>query len=84
MMPETSKAARIEVFSARRFPSEWTSEAMLLDSVHAVDSTLVEVEGRWWLFTNMSPHAAIRNYDELYAFHAPTPFGPWRLIVEIP
>ncbi len=77
MMPETSNAARIEVFSARRFPFEWTPEATLLESLHAVDATLVEVEGRWWLFTNISPHAAIRNYDELHAFHGPTPLGPW-------
>jgi hypothetical protein len=77
MMPETSNAARIEVFAARRFPCEWTPEAALLESLHAVDATLVEVEGRWWLFTNISPHPAIRNYDELHAFHGPTPFGPW-------
>ena len=50
---------------------------MLFDSLQAVDATLVIVEGRWWLFTNVSPHPAVRNYDELYAFHGPTPFGPW-------
>ena len=77
MMPETSNATRIEVFSARQFPSEWTPEAVLFESVHAVDATLVSVEGRWWLFTNVSPHPAIRNYDELHAFHGPTPLGPW-------
>ena len=77
MMPESSRASRIQVFSARQFPWEWTPEAVLFDSLHAVDSTLVSVEGRWWLFTNVSPHPAIRNYDELYAFYAPTPFGPW-------
>ena len=77
MMPESSKASRIEVFSARQFPWEWTPEAVLFDSLQAVDSTLVAVEGRWWLFTNVSPHPAIRNYDELFAFYGPTPFGPW-------
>jgi hypothetical protein len=77
MMPESSNAARIEVFSARQFPFEWTPEAILFESVHAVDATLVSVEGRWWLFANVSPHPTIRNYDELHAFHGPTPFGPW-------
>ena len=76
MMPESSKASRIEVFSARQFPWEWTPEAVLFDSVHAVDSTLVSVEGRWWLFTNVSPHPAIRNDDELYAFHGPDSVWP--------
>jgi hypothetical protein len=77
MMPETSNAARIEVFSARRFPFEWTPEAVLFESLHAVDSTLLLVDDMWWLFTNISPHPDARNYDELYAFHGPTPFGPW-------
>ena len=77
MMPESSKACRLEIFSARQFPCEWTTEAVLFDSLRAVDSTLVEIEGRWWLFTSMSPHPTINNYDELYAFHGPSPFGPW-------
>lgn len=77
LMPESSNAARIEVFSARRFPFDWTLEAVLFNSLRAVDSTLVEVEGRWWLFTCQTPHPDLRNYDELYAYHAPTPFGPW-------
>ena len=77
MMPESSKASLIEVFSAREFPFDWTPEAVLFDSLEAVDSTLVMLEGRWWLFTNISAHPATHNYDELYAFHGPTPFGPW-------
>jgi hypothetical protein len=77
LMPESSNAERIEVFAARRFPYDWTLEAVLFNPVRAVDSTLVEVEGRWWLFTNQSAHPQLRNYDELYAYHGPTPFGPW-------
>jgi hypothetical protein len=77
MMPESSNAARIEVFAARRFPFDWTLETVMFSSMRAVDSTLVEVEGRWWLFTNQWPHPQVRNSDELYAYHGPTPFGPW-------
>jgi hypothetical protein len=77
LMPESSNATRIEVFAARRFPFDWTLETVLFNPFRAVDSTLVEVEGRWWLFTNQSPHPDVRNYDELYAYHAPTPLGPW-------
>ena len=77
MMPESSKGGRIEVFAARKFPFEWTPESVLFDEVEAVDSTLVKVEERWWLFTSMSMHSPTPNYDELYAFHGPTPFGPW-------
>jgi hypothetical protein len=77
MMPESSRAGRTEVFVARKFPFEWTTEAVLFDGVSAVDSTLVQLDDRWWLFTNISAHPQVSNYDELHAFHAPTPFGPW-------
>jgi hypothetical protein len=77
MMPESSKASRIEILSASEFPFGWTQESVLFDRVHAVDSTLVEVDQRWWLFTNISTDAGTHNYDELYAFYGPTPIGPW-------
>ena len=77
LMPESFDASRIEVFAARRFPFDWTLESALFNPVRAVDSTLVEVEGRWWLFTSQTPHPEVRNFDELYAYHGPTPLGPW-------
>jgi hypothetical protein len=77
LMPESSNAGRIEVFAARRFPFDWTLEAVLFNPLRAVDSTLVEIEGRWWLFTSQAPHPKVANYDELYAYYGPTPFGPW-------
>ena len=77
LMPESSNATRIEVFAARRFPFDWTLDTVLFNRLRAVDSTLVEVEGRWWLFTSESPHPAVANYDELYAYYGPTPLGPW-------
>jgi hypothetical protein len=77
LMPESSNATRIEVFAARHFPFDWTLESVLFNPLRAVDSTLVEIDGRWWLFTSESPHPEVRNYDELYAYYGPTPLGPW-------
>lgn len=77
LMPESSNASRIEIFAAQQFPWEWTLEAVLFNPIQAVDSTLVDVGGRWWLFTSVSSHPAVRLYDELYAFYGPSPFGPW-------
>jgi hypothetical protein len=77
MMPESSRAGRIEVFAASKFPFEWSPEAVFFDGLNAVDSTLIAIEGRWWLFTNIAAHPRSLNYDELYAFHGPSPLGPW-------
>jgi hypothetical protein len=45
--------------------------------VYAVDATLVDVNGSWWMFANMTVEGAV-NTDELHIFQAPSPFGPWR------
>ncbi len=49
MVPESSQAGRVELFRAARFPLEWESAGVLLDGVCAVDATLFEHGGRWWM-----------------------------------
>ena len=77
MIPETGAARRIELYRATDFPGGWTPEEVLLDDVYAVDATVAEIDGRWWMFANIAPDGT-RNYDELHVFHAPSPHGPWQ------
>jgi methionyl-tRNA formyltransferase len=77
MIPETGAARRVELYRATDFPRGWTPEHVLLDGVYAVDATLAEIDGRWWMFANIA-RDGVRNYDELHVFHAPAPHGPWR------
>jgi hypothetical protein len=76
MIPETGNKRRVELYRARAFPFDWQPEAVLLDGLYAVDATLAEIDGRWWMFANVGVEGAL-NYDELCIFHAPTPLGPW-------
>jgi hypothetical protein len=76
MIPETGSARRVEVYRASGFPFAWRPEAVLLDGLYAVDATLFETDGLWWMFANVGVEGAL-NYDELWLFHAPTPMGPW-------
>lgn len=76
MTPESAAVGKVQLFRATRFPYEWEHAADLLDGVTAVDPTLVEVDGRWWMFVatgapGVEP-AALRLYS------APSPLGPWR------
>jgi hypothetical protein len=76
MLPETRANRTVELYRATAFPDAWTREAVLFEDVHAVDATLLERAGRFWLFVNMSLRGA-NIQDELYLYHAASPLGPW-------
>ena len=77
MIPETRSQQTIELYRSTSFPFEWELEKVLLEGVRAVDATLAEVDGTWWMFAGAGVEGASSN-DELYLFSADTPLGPWR------
>lgn len=73
-VPETARAATVEAWRCVRFPDQWVRHATLLADVALLDPTIVEWQGRWWLFGTRRE----RNPDaELWAWHADHPLGPW-------
>lgn len=76
LLPETSEAGRVELYRATHsVPNSWELEQVLLDDVRLVDSTVVQIDGRWWLFA-----CRVRQDSEwmdLVLYHAPSPLGPW-------
>jgi len=75
MLPESSDSGRSVLWRCTRFPDVWTQEAVALEAaLH--DASVVEVEGRWWLFACQAPQGAL-PYDELHLYHAASPLGPW-------
>jgi hypothetical protein len=77
MLPETAANGAIELYRAVSFPDEWELDAVLVRDVRAVDPTLIEHEGRLWLFANIAVRGASIN-DELFLFSAPSVRGPWQ------
>ncbi|MEZ5958990.1 MAG: hypothetical protein R3C30_00995 [Hyphomonadaceae bacterium] len=78
MIPESSAAGVVEVWQATDFPHGWTRVATPLSGVSAADSSLLEWNGRWWLFTNLDRSGSGDHRSELHVFHAPDPIaGPW-------
>jgi hypothetical protein len=73
-MPETFQAEEVRLYRAVRFPDEWELVATPLTGLGALDPTVVEFEGRWWLFCTIE--GAHAN-SKLYAFHASEPAGAW-------
>ena len=76
MIPESADANRIELYRARRAPSEWELDSVLIEGAAFTDCTIAEIEGRWWLFTNTAA-AGASYWDELHLYHASSPMGPW-------
>jgi hypothetical protein len=77
MIPETSQNKTIEMYRATLFPHQWELHQVLMKDVDAVDTTLAEIDGLWWMFTNLGIKGAPAE-EELFLFYAETPFGPWK------
>ena len=76
MLPEMSAARRVQLFRADPFPDRWVADHVLIDGAVIADATLIEHDGRWWLFGTQSGDSG-SSWDALALFHAPHPFGPW-------
>lgn len=76
MIPESSQNRTVDLYRADCFPQTWVSVKTLLHDVAAVDTTIVEHAGRFWLFTNLLEHGT-RYGDELFVFFASSLFEQW-------
>ncbi|HYK20406.1 MAG TPA: hypothetical protein VEV42_06710, partial [Pyrinomonadaceae bacterium] len=75
MIPETAANRTIEIYGCESFPNDWKLENVLFEGVAARDATLLEVDGRWWMFVAI---ADTDSSDELFVYYADNPFGPWK------
>ena len=76
MVPETYQERRVELYRADAFPDGWTLQSVLLENVEAVDPTIFEHDGRWWLsFASSVP--GTNEASALHFYHAASPLGPW-------
>lgn len=76
MLPETKQNQQIELYRATDFPHAWALDSVLIENVLATDATLLQRDGRWWMFVNIATPGASTN-DELHVFHADHFRGPW-------
>ena len=69
MIPETSQSKSINLYECTNFPNNWKHRATLIDSVEAVDSTILFYKNKWWLFTTIAePEGSSKN--ELFVFYS--------------
>ena len=73
-IPEASQTREVRLFRARSFPRDWEMVGVLVKDFAAVDSTVFQHEGRWWL---LCCDCDTGSWTALHAFHAPDLTGPW-------
>ena len=78
MIPETGERNVVELYRATSFPFKWEPVKVLLEARSPLDTTLIEMNGKWWMFVNIEEEGVTVNWDELHLYYAESPLGPWK------
>ena|SRR2546425_2344276 len=74
-IPETAHGREVSLYRAVEFPHRWTKDAILIRDLPGLDNTLIERDGRFWLFNTDSDDGP---FSKLRIWHAPDLRGPWK------
>lgn len=75
MIPESAANRSVDAFRCSSFPDVWEHHSTLMQNASLFDSTLLEHEGKWWLFANATPREGMSDWDELYLYYADSPLA---------
>ena len=75
MVPETGADSSVRLYRAVDFPTRWVLDRVLLSGMAYKDSTILEHEGQYYLFSETSDR---HTHDRLHLYIAPSVRGPWR------
>ena len=84
MIPESSENKTIDLYKCISFPDKWEYVRTLLNNIIGLDNTILEKNGKWWLFTstpetNESPNDTVSIFyseDLLRGEWIPHPKNP--------
>jgi hypothetical protein len=78
MLPECAASGRLHLYRCREFPARWQHERTILPGVRGFDGTVLEHDGRWWLFVAVAHFPWTVSAHELHVFFADDPVnGEW-------
>jgi len=76
MVCESRAERKVELLVAREFPNGWERAGPLLEDIDAVDPTIIEVDGTFWLFVTLADPGGWATED-LHVYGAGSLSGPW-------
>ncbi|MCX6256186.1 MAG: hypothetical protein NTV31_17185 [Bacteroidia bacterium] len=69
MIPETGGNRTIDLYKCVNFPGEWVFVKTIMSNLNAVDTTLFNYDGKWWLFTVIDEiNSSLYGSPELFLF----------------
>lgn len=74
MVPESNGNNTVDLYKCTEFPGTWEYVKTLLSDIKAVDATLLEKDGKWWLFANIRENGG-SSWDSLHLFMADNPLS---------
>ncbi|XP_047332218.1 glucosamine inositolphosphorylceramide transferase 1 [Impatiens glandulifera] len=77
MMPEGSAKGDLRLYRAIEFPLRWKMERVIMKRP-LVDSSIVEHEGKYWLFGSDHSGIGTKKNGHLGIWYSNSPIGPWR------
>lgn len=77
MMPESGEAKCLQLYRCDRWPSDWSWQCNLIDDLAVYDGTLLEHNGKWWLFGTVQEFEESSPNVFLHLWHSDSPLGPW-------
>jgi len=73
-VPECSESGEVAVYRRASDDGDWVKHKVIVADFPAIDPTLFEHDGHWWLFCTSADTGA---NECLYAWHAEDLFGEW-------
>jgi hypothetical protein len=73
MVPESYDNHTVELYKCTEFPRKWEFQKNLMEKCRAVDTTLFQWQGQWWMFSNRIATEGASPCDELFLYHSDSP-----------
>ena len=75
MIPESRANRTVELYKCIAFPRKWEFQKNLMTNCDVADCTLLQWQGKWWLFANRVETKGASLWDELFLYHSDSPLS---------
>lgn len=75
LIPETASQSVVQLYRATEFPYQWEFQHNLLEGEKFYDATLLNRDGKWWLFANKVDVPGASSWDELHVYQSDSPLS---------